>query len=51
MVKTCQELSIFESSREFSFYAHVLLENQVSIGEDTRQSDIFFDNPLVSSKP
>lgn len=49
--KSCQGLTVLETSREVSFCGHALLEDKVFVIEDTHHSDVFIDNPLVTSDP
>jgi len=45
-------LSIQETHRDVSFCGHAIVENEeVFIVEDARESNIFFDNPLVINNP
>ena len=49
--KSCQGLSVCETSREAAFCAHVVLSRKPMIVSDTLQDDRFADNPLVTGEP
>jgi diguanylate cyclase (GGDEF)-like protein len=49
--KSCQGIEVTETSRDVSFCAHAILDDQVMIVNDTRTDERFRDNPLVSTDP
>ena len=44
-------LDATESSRDAAFCAHTIQQDDVLVVEDTHQSDLFCDNPLVTGAP
>ncbi len=49
--KSCQGLTISETSREVSFCAHALHSDDALIIPDVEENEDFCDNPLVTSDP
>lgn len=49
--KSCQGLSERSGQRALSFCGHALMENEISVIEDTRKDKRFFDNPMVIGDP
>lgn len=49
--KSRQGMEILESSRDVSFCAHTILQNNTMVVADTHRDDRFFDNPLVTGDP
>ena len=49
--KSSQGLNVSETSREVSFCAHAILQDDTLIIRDTLQNPDFADNPLVVSEP
>ena len=50
-LKSHHGLDINEISRELGFCPHAILDNNLTIVEDTGKDDRFHDNPLVTSGP
>ena len=49
--KSCQGLSVRETSRDISFCGHAVNGNEIFIISDTFDDARFFDNPLVTQAP
>ena len=49
--KSCQGLSVRETSRDIAFCAHAILSDEALVIPDARLDPRFSDNPLVTSDP
>jgi len=49
--KSCQGLTVTETSRDVSFCAHAILEHDVMMVPNTLSDERFYDNPLVTGDP
>ncbi|KAB2965955.1 GAF domain-containing protein [Zoogloea sp.] len=49
--KSAFGLDVCETSREVSFCAHVILQDEIFEIPDAREDPAFFDNPLVTGEP
>ena len=49
--KSCDGLSVSETSRDISFCGHAILEAHTFVIEDALKDQRFFDNPLVTGEP
>ncbi|SFL87335.1 GAF domain-containing protein [Marinobacter zhejiangensis] len=49
--KSRQGLTVQETSRDVSFCAHAILQQNLFVVDDTLDDDRFFDNPLVTDDP
>lgn len=49
--KSCQGLAVTETSRDVSFCAHAILDNDIMLVPNTLSDERFYDNPLVTGDP
>ncbi|CAM3589713.1 sensor domain-containing diguanylate cyclase [Rahnella bruchi] len=49
--KSCQGLAVTETSRDVSFCAHAILDNEIMLVPNTLSDERFYDNPLVTGDP